>query len=182
MPIGSICEQPAKRQRATVSTEEVQLLSANANLLGPSFRPVICLCLGTCYGIKCTHSTIEMLLTRRNMPSFAKRRIRRCRVFCCFLRCVPFPTGRAPRVRTRPRPRTRRSLCSTHPLASKAAPHMPQLPDPERAVAQLHAAGDDIEALTEAIQAATFLKDTPGDARQKLRGARCCPWHAEATP
>ena len=68
------------------------------------------------------------------------------------------------------------------PARVQSSAQMPQLPDPEHAVAQLHAAGDDIEALTEAIQAATFLKDTPGDARQKLRGARCCPWHAEATP
>lgn len=59
---------------------------------------------------------------------------------------------------------------------------MPQLPNPERAVAQLHAAGDDIEALTEAMQAATFLKDAPGDARQKLRDACCCPWRIATGP
>lgn len=42
--------------------------------------------------------------------------------------------------------------------------------DPAAAVAALHAAGDDTEALAEAIQAAAFLDSTPGDARQKLRG------------
>jgi hypothetical protein len=44
-------------------------------------------------------------------------------------------------------------------------------PGAQQAVAALHAAGDDLEALREAIAAAAFLDATPGDARQKLRGA-----------
>jgi hypothetical protein len=40
------------------------------------------------------------------------------------------------------------------------------------AVARLHAAGDDEEALVEAIATAAFLDSAPGDARQKLRGER----------
>lgn len=39
------------------------------------------------------------------------------------------------------------------------------------AVATLHAAGDDIDALTEAIEQSAFLMDKPGEDRQKLRGA-----------
>lgn len=42
----------------------------------------------------------------------------------------------------------------------------------EQAVASLHSAGDDQEALEEAIQAAAFLDAIPGDDRQKLRAAR----------
>ncbi|KAG2452657.1 hypothetical protein HYH02_002890 [Chlamydomonas schloesseri] len=44
--------------------------------------------------------------------------------------------------------------------------------DPDSAVALLHAAGDDVEALAEAIAEAGFLDATPGDHRQKLRAAR----------
>ncbi|PNW74624.1 hypothetical protein CHLRE_12g489800v5 [Chlamydomonas reinhardtii] len=44
--------------------------------------------------------------------------------------------------------------------------------DPDSAVALLHAAGDDVEALAEAIAEAAFLDATPGDHRQKLRAAR----------
>ncbi|EFJ50619.1 hypothetical protein VOLCADRAFT_116798 [Volvox carteri f. nagariensis] len=44
--------------------------------------------------------------------------------------------------------------------------------DPDSAVALLHAAGDDQEALAEAIAEAAFLDTTPGDHRQKLRAAR----------
>ncbi len=42
--------------------------------------------------------------------------------------------------------------------------------DAAAAVAALHAAGDDVEALTEAITAAGWLDAHPGDDRQKLRG------------
>ena len=42
---------------------------------------------------------------------------------------------------------------------------------PEIAAASLHAAGDDVDALVEAIAAATFLDSMPGEYRQKLRGA-----------
>ncbi len=38
------------------------------------------------------------------------------------------------------------------------------------AVAALQAAGDDVEALTEAIQAASWIDAVPGEDRQKLRG------------
>lgn len=40
------------------------------------------------------------------------------------------------------------------------------------AIASLHAAGDDTEALMEAVQKASFLDAIPGDDRQKLRAAR----------
>jgi len=43
--------------------------------------------------------------------------------------------------------------------------------DPEGAVARLHAAGEDVEALQEALVEAAFLDAMPGDHRQKLRGA-----------
>ena len=42
--------------------------------------------------------------------------------------------------------------------------------DASTALAGLHAAGDDIEALSEAIEKAGFLDAVPGDDRQKLRG------------
>ncbi|MEW5317681.1 MAG: hypothetical protein WDW38_008963 [Sanguina aurantia] len=42
----------------------------------------------------------------------------------------------------------------------------------DAAVAAMHAAGDDTEALAEAIAAASFLDATPGESRQKLRAAR----------
>jgi len=42
--------------------------------------------------------------------------------------------------------------------------------DTAAAVAGLHAAGDDTEALSEAIEKAAFLDVIPGDDRQKLRG------------
>ncbi|KXZ49882.1 hypothetical protein GPECTOR_19g333 [Gonium pectorale] len=48
----------------------------------------------------------------------------------------------------------------------------PSKRDPDAAVALLHAAGDDREALAEAIAEAAFLDATPGDHRQKLRAAR----------
>ena len=38
------------------------------------------------------------------------------------------------------------------------------------AVASLQGAGNDLEALALAIKAASFLDETPGDNRQKLRG------------
>jgi hypothetical protein len=41
---------------------------------------------------------------------------------------------------------------------------------PAAALAALHAAGDDLEALTEAVEGATFLDALPGEDRQKLRG------------
>jgi len=41
---------------------------------------------------------------------------------------------------------------------------------PELAAASLHAAGDDVDALVEAIAAASFLDTMPGEYRQKLRG------------
>ncbi|GIL84874.1 hypothetical protein Vretimale_9697 [Volvox reticuliferus] len=44
--------------------------------------------------------------------------------------------------------------------------------DPNAAVALLHAAGDDREALSEAIADAAFLDSHPGEHRQKLRAAR----------
>lgn len=37
---------------------------------------------------------------------------------------------------------------------------------------RLHAAGDDLEALQEAVEAASYLEAVPGDFRQKLRGLR----------
>jgi hypothetical protein len=43
--------------------------------------------------------------------------------------------------------------------------------DAQASILALHAAGDDVEALVEAIHEATFLDETPGEARQKLRGA-----------
>ncbi len=43
--------------------------------------------------------------------------------------------------------------------------------DPEAAVAACHAAGDDVEALGQAVQAASWLESKPGDHRQKFRGA-----------
>jgi|AntDeeMinimDraft_4_1070355.scaffolds.fasta_scaffold92197_1 hypothetical protein len=45
-------------------------------------------------------------------------------------------------------------------------------PNMESHVMKLHAAGDDLEALQEAVEAASFLESVPGDFRQKLRGKR----------
>ncbi|KAF5836139.1 hypothetical protein DUNSADRAFT_6342 [Dunaliella salina] len=42
----------------------------------------------------------------------------------------------------------------------------------ESACNKLHAAGDDLEALQEAVEAASYLDSVPGDFRQKLRAAR----------
>lgn len=42
--------------------------------------------------------------------------------------------------------------------------------DPARAVADLDAAGESIDELRQAIEAASFLDDQPGPGRQKLRG------------
>lgn len=44
----------------------------------------------------------------------------------------------------------------------------------EATVNKLHAAGDDLEALVEAVDAASFLDSVPGDYRQKLRGRQWC--------
>lgn len=43
--------------------------------------------------------------------------------------------------------------------------------DANSAVALLKAAGDEINALSEAIINSSFLDNTPGEDRQKLRGA-----------
>jgi len=40
----------------------------------------------------------------------------------------------------------------------------------ESAALRLHAAGDDVDALKEAVDGAAFLDSVPGDFRQKLRG------------
>ena len=45
-----------------------------------------------------------------------------------------------------------------------------EMPDAGSAVYALTAAGNDTEALAEAIEAASFLDETPGEDRQKLRG------------
>jgi hypothetical protein len=54
--------------------------------------------------------------------------------------------------------------------------------DISAALASLHAAGDDLEALTEALERAAFLDGIPGDDRQKLRGGSrvACPPAAAA--
>ena len=44
-----------------------------------------------------------------------------------------------------------------------------EMPDAGSAVYALTAAGNDTEALAEAIEAASFLDETPGEDRQKLR-------------
>jgi hypothetical protein len=44
------------------------------------------------------------------------------------------------------------------------------MPDARSAIADLIAAGNDTDALAEAIANAGFLDDVPGDERQKLRG------------
>ena len=45
--------------------------------------------------------------------------------------------------------------------------------DTATALAALAAAGTDKEALSTAIKAASFLDETPGEDRQKLRGMYC---------
>lgn len=66
--------------------------------------------------------------------------------------------------------------------AAQAVPHQAQ-PQPlaaakysveelEAAAARLHAAGDDCDALAEALAGAAFLEGVPGEYRQKLRAAR----------
>ena len=64
------------------------------------------------------------------------------------------------------------AVLTSHAAATTSAAASGSVPfkDLEAAVARLHAAGDDAEALAEAIQAASFLDATPGDQRQKLRG------------
>jgi hypothetical protein len=61
-------------------------------------------------------------------------------------------------------------------MVAAAAAAAPPAGDASAALAALHAAGDDLEALAEAIERASFLDATPGDDRQKLRGVwgRCC--------
>lgn len=54
---------------------------------------------------------------------------------------------------------------------SRGVQHAAMTANAEQAVAALHAAGDDMEALAEALQRAAFLETMPGDSRQKLRGA-----------
>ena len=49
---------------------------------------------------------------------------------------------------------------------------MPGVTDADSTVASLSDAGDSVDALSMAIQQAAYLDDQPGDARQKLRGAR----------
>lgn len=44
------------------------------------------------------------------------------------------------------------------------------MPHADAALANLVAAGNDTEALAEAIKEASFLDSTPGEDRQKLRG------------
>ncbi|GIL53405.1 hypothetical protein Vafri_9027 [Volvox africanus] len=59
------------------------------------------------------------------------------------------------------------------PIASSSVPSAAGIKrDPDSAVALLHAAGDDREALSEAIAEAAFLDAHPGEHRQKLRAAR----------
>jgi hypothetical protein len=48
------------------------------------------------------------------------------------------------------------------------------MPHGESALANIVAAGNDPEALAEAIEQASFLDATPGDDRQKLRGKVTC--------
>lgn len=47
------------------------------------------------------------------------------------------------------------------------------MPHADSALAGIAAAGNDPEALAEAIEQASFLDATPGEDRQKLRGKRC---------
>ena len=44
------------------------------------------------------------------------------------------------------------------------------MPDVAAAVAALQAAGKDVNKLMKAIESASFLDETPGEDRQKLRG------------
>lgn len=79
-----------------------------------------------------------------------------------------------------------RHIMPAHAPSSSSASSATAAPrDPDAATALLHAAGDDREALAEAIAAAAFLDATPGDHRQKLRG-RCgvyaCRGFANARP
>ncbi|KAG2446089.1 hypothetical protein HXX76_000689 [Chlamydomonas incerta] len=75
---------------------------------------------------------------------------------------APVPEGAAPA-----------GDASTGSASAAAASKSSSRPrDPDSAVALLHAAGDDVEALAEAIAEAAFLDATPGDHRQKLRAAR----------
>ena len=71
------------------------------------------------------------------------------------------PTGADRRVRA----------TITHAEDFQSRSTRPQMTsDPDVATAALHAAGQDCEALNEAIAAAAFLDKIPGDHRQKLRG------------
>ncbi len=81
------------------------------------------------------------------------------------LDCPGNPAVPAPRHPLRP-------MMPAHALspASSASSSASAPRDPTAATALLHAAGDDREALAEAIAAAAFLDATPGDHRQKLRG------------
>lgn len=58
------------------------------------------------------------------------------------------------------------------------------MPDARSAIADLISAGNDLDALAEAIQNAGFLDEIPGEDRQKLRGkpliARACSHRAVA--
>lgn len=47
--------------------------------------------------------------------------------------------------------------------------------DVQAALAGIAAAGNDTEALAEAIEKAAFLEETPGEDRQKLRGNNMGP-------
>ena len=49
--------------------------------------------------------------------------------------------------------------------------------DAQAAVAAIAAAGNDTEALAEAIEKAAFLDETPGENRQTLRGRLLSYWH-----
>ncbi|KAG2494601.1 hypothetical protein HYH03_007366 [Edaphochlamys debaryana] len=79
-----------------------------------------------------------------------------------------------------PGPSSSAALAATSPAAASpaavaaaaAAAAGSSRRDPDAAVALLHAAGDDMEALAEAIAEAAFLDATPGEHRQKLRAAR----------
>ena len=49
----------------------------------------------------------------------------------------------------------------------------PASPEAQEAVAGFAAAGNDLDALSAAIEKASFLDSIPGEERQKLRGERC---------
>ncbi|KAJ9505086.1 hypothetical protein QJQ45_030476 [Haematococcus lacustris] len=81
------------------------------------------------------------------------------------MRCTPeYPGLGYKRLRDKP-PKTQQQQQQQQPAEA-------QYSLAEQAVASLHSAGDDQEALEEAIQAAAFLDAIPGDDRQKLRAAR----------